>query len=93
MRRMRFRAVLVVLFALGFAASAAADTYDDRALCAVTVSGPEQAAELQACRVDIVGRRGDVYKVLFTPEQLEAFTARGFAVEAPGFVVLNLEAV
>ena len=57
-----------------------ADTYDKHTLVAITVSSPEELQALYACKVDIVGRRGGVYKALLTDDELLALTHQGFKI-------------
>ena len=63
------------------APSVRADTYDSRTLVAVTARGPSDTELLYACNFDIAGRRGDVYKVLLTPAQLDLLLAKGLRIE------------
>jgi PKD repeat protein len=63
-----------------------ADTYDGRTLVAVTASSPQEVRALYDLRADIVGRSGDVYKILLTAEEMDALKASGL-----GFEVLAAE--
>jgi hypothetical protein len=76
--------VFFIGFILGWmllSAAAFADTYDTHTLVAITTYSPEDVQLLYDQRVDIVGRRGDVYKALLTPDQLKDLAERGVKIE------------
>jgi hypothetical protein len=80
---MTSRAARIVLLLLGLLVTMAAraDTYDTHTLVSITVSDEGQTKLLYDCRVDIVGRRGDVYKALLTEDQLKELWGRGLRME------------
>lgn len=80
---MAARAARITVLLLGLLVSvmAGADTYDTRTLVSITLSDEWQTKLLYDCQVDIVGRRGDVYKALLTEDQLRDFWGRGFRIE------------
>lgn len=78
---MRGLTSLLLALALGLSLSAAADTYDTLTLVAVTSRGDADVKTLREIGADVVGRKGDVYKALLTPAQLEKLAALGLRVE------------
>jgi len=81
MRTLSFRIVLCAAVVALLGVAAAANTYDTHTLVAITTSGPEDVQLLYSCRIDIVGRQGDVYKALLTPEQFGDLTSKGLKIE------------
>ena len=78
---MRGCAFLLLALVLGLSLHAAADTYDTHTLVAVTTRGAEDVRALRVVGADVVGRKGDVYRALLTPGQLEKLTDLGLPVE------------
>lgn len=72
-------ALFVLLMLAGL--SSWADTYDGHTLVAITVSDPGEIQVLYDSRVDIVGRKGNVFKALLTDEQLCDLSAKGMKIE------------
>ncbi len=62
------------------AVQALADTYDTHTLVSIVLTDEAQLKLLREHHVDVVGRRGDVYKALVTPAQLRLLLDRGLNV-------------
>ena len=58
-----------------------ADTYDKHTLVSITVPTKEDEELLYSCGYDIVGRAGESFKALVTPEQLQDLMDKGFQVD------------
>lgn len=75
-------AAAVLLGAILLAPSAAfADTYDTATLVAITVTKKSELLLLREWKVDVTGRRGDVYEALLTDAQLAAALDAGLKLE------------
>ena len=71
----------VLLVTVLFPVCQFADTYDKHTLVAITTAGPDDVQLLYDCHVDIVGRRGDVYKALLTDDQSQILSQRNLKIE------------
>lgn len=78
---MRAPTILLLTLFLGLSLRAAADTYDTHTLVAVTTRDAGDVRALGDAGADVVGRRGNVYKALLTPAQLEKLTSLGLQIE------------
>ncbi|MFB3851823.1 MAG: DUF2817 domain-containing protein, partial [Acidobacteriota bacterium] len=58
-----------------------ADTYDDHTLCSITVSSKEDLDYIYKLRLDIVGRKGDIYKAILTDEEMCLLQEKGIKFE------------
>lgn len=64
MKKFYFYLILIFISFLTFS-----ETYDNYTLCDITVSSKEDIELLYKMRLDIVGRRGDVYRVILKEEE------------------------
>ena len=58
-----------------------ADTYDNFTLCEIKVDGKEKLEFLKKLNVDIVGRKGDLYKALVSDTQMCLLQENDFSIE------------
>ncbi|MCX7830410.1 MAG: hypothetical protein N2445_05065, partial [Acidobacteria bacterium] len=67
---------ITVIF-LSICAVVKAETYDGHTLCEITVSSKEAFKLIYKMRLDIVGRKGDVYKAILTEEEMRLLEKNG----------------
>jgi hypothetical protein len=71
----------IVFVLLMICLAARADTYDGFTLCTVSVSDQNELKILYDLRIDIVGRKGEIYKVLLNDDQLCVLREKGLKID------------
>ncbi len=73
--------IILISFLTIFSLFTLADTYDDHTLCAITISSKEDVDFIYKMRLDIVGRKGNVYKAILTDKEMHLLEANGIKYE------------
>ncbi len=72
--------IFILITLLGFGLHPSADTYDTHTLVEITASATQDVQLLYDCGIDIVGRKGHVFRALITPDELNYLGQTGLPV-------------